>query len=355
MNTKINSAKSAAEILIVEDSPTQAERLRHLLEQHGYKVTAANNGREALAVLSKSKPALVISDIVMPGMNGYALCKQIKEDKETQDISVILLTALISAEDVLDGLACEADSFITKPYSEDYLLTHVSQILDSKPLLRKSERPRVETEIMFAGKRRLIATDQQQMLTLLISTYEAAVRRNTELIETQEKDKKGKLVDDSITLGLVKERLQKSDCKNGYLLDGFPRTIPQAEGFDHLLKEIKQKIDAVISLVVDEAVLIKRLSGRRSCPKCSAVFHIETNPPKKKDICDKCGEKLMQRDDDKPETVHKRMETYRTLTAPLIQYYKKKKMLYEVNGDQEIQVVFNEIVKICDRFVVYNR
>ncbi|MBI5001946.1 adenylate kinase [Candidatus Woesearchaeota archaeon] len=161
--------------------------------------------------------------------------------------------------------------------------------------------------------------------------------------------KEGKLIDDSITIGLVKERLQKSDCKNGYLLDGFPRTIPQAEGFDHLLKEIKQKLDAVISLIVDEAVLIKRLSGRRSCPKCSAVFHIETNPPKKKDICDKCGEKLMQRDDDKPETVHKRMETYRTLTAPLIQYYKKKKMLREVNGDQEIQVVFNEIVKILEK------
>ncbi len=161
--------------------------------------------------------------------------------------------------------------------------------------------------------------------------------------------KAGKLVDDSITLGLVKERLQKSDCKNGYLLDGFPRTIPQAEGFDQLLKEIKQKLDAVISLVVDEAVLIKRLSGRRSCPKCSAVFHIETNPPKKKDSCDKCGEKLMQRDDDKPETVHKRMETYRTLTAPLIQYYKKKKMLHEVDGDQDIQVVFNEIVRILEK------
>ena len=161
--------------------------------------------------------------------------------------------------------------------------------------------------------------------------------------------KEGKLIDGSITLGLVKERLQKSDCKNGYLLDGFPRTIPQAKGFDHLLKEIKQKLDAVISLVVDEAVLIKRLSGRRSCPKCSAVFHIETNPPKKKDICDKCGEKLMQRDDDKPETVHKRMETYRTLTAPLIQYYKKKKMLHEVDGDQDIQVVFSEIVAILEK------
>ena len=161
--------------------------------------------------------------------------------------------------------------------------------------------------------------------------------------------KEGKLIDDSITLGLVKERLQKSDCKKGYLLDGFPRTIPQAEGFDHLLKEMKQKLDAVISLVVDEAILITRLSGRRSCPKCSAVFHIETTPPKKKNICDKCGEKLMQRDDDKPETVHKRMETYRTLTAPLVAYYKKKKMLHEVNGDQDIDVVFGEIVKILEK------
>ncbi len=161
--------------------------------------------------------------------------------------------------------------------------------------------------------------------------------------------KSGKLVDDNITVGLVKERLQKPDCKNGYLLDGFPRTIPQAEGFDHLLKEMHQKLDAVISLVVDEAVLIKRLSGRRSCPKCSAIFHVETNPPKKKDICNKCGEKLMQRDDDKPETVHKRMETYRTLTAPLIEYYKKKKMLKEVDGDQDIENVFGEIVKILEK------
>ena len=161
--------------------------------------------------------------------------------------------------------------------------------------------------------------------------------------------KEGKLIDDSITLGLIKERLQKPDCKNGYLLDGFPRTIPQAEGFDHLLKEMKQKLDAVISLVVDEAILITRLSGRRSCPKCSAVFHIETTPPKKKNICDKCGEKLIQRDDDKSETVHKRMETYRTLTAPLIEYYKKKKLLHEINGDQEIKVVFGEIVKILEK------
>ncbi len=161
--------------------------------------------------------------------------------------------------------------------------------------------------------------------------------------------KEGKLVDDAITLGLVKERLQKTDCRNGYLLDGFPRTIPQAECFDRLLKEIKQKLDAVISLVVDEKILIKRLSGRRSCPTCGAVFHVETNPPKKKDVCNTCEEKLIQRDDDKAETVHKRMETYRTLTAPLLDYYKKKKLLHEINGDQEIGKVFKDIVSVLNK------
>jgi len=187
MNNQTKTDKAAAEILIVEDSPTQAERLRHLLEQHGYKVTAADNGRQALAFLAKRKPALVISDIVMPEMDGYALCQRIKADEAAPDIPVILLTSLISAEDVLEGLTCGADSFITKPYSEDYLLAHVARVLAGTPLLRRSDRARVETEIMFAGKRRRIITDQQQMLTLLISTYEAAVHRNTELIEAQEK------------------------------------------------------------------------------------------------------------------------------------------------------------------------
>jgi adenylate kinase len=179
--------------------------------------------------------------------------------------------------------------------------------------------------------------------------FRAAIKEQTPLGKKADAlMKEGKLVDDAITLGLVKERLQRADCKNGYLLDGFPRTIPQAEGFDKLLKEIKQKLDAVISLVVDEKVLITRLSGRRSCPKCSAVFHVETNLPRKNGVCDKCGEKLIQRDDDKPETIHKRMDTYRTLTAPLIAYYKKKKMLHEIDGDQKIEDVFEAIVNILE-------
>lgn len=186
--------------------------------------------------------------------------------------------------------------------------------------------------------------------------FRAAIKEQTPLGKQADAIlKAGKLVEDSITLGLVKERLQKPDCKNGYLLDGFPRTIPQAEGFDNLLKEMQQKLDAVVSLVVNEAVLIKRLSGRRSCPKCSAVFHVETNPPKKNNICDKCKEMLIQRDDDKPETIHKRMDTYRMLTVPLRAYYKKKKMLHEVNGDQTIEVVFEEIVNILEKKITLAR
>ncbi|MBI5073407.1 adenylate kinase [Candidatus Woesearchaeota archaeon] len=180
--------------------------------------------------------------------------------------------------------------------------------------------------------------------------FRAAIKEQTELGKKADAIlKAGKLVDDSITLGLIKDRLQKSDCKNGYLLDGFPRTIPQAEGFGALLKELHQELDGVISIFVDEAVLIRRLSGRRSCPKCGKIFHLESNPPKKKDHCDSCGEKLIFRNDDKPETIHKRMETYRTLTEPLISYYKKKNLLFEIDGDQLIEKVFEDIVGVLKK------
>jgi CheY-like chemotaxis protein len=184
MKAEKNVPEDTKEILIVEDSPTQAEVLKYLLEQHGYPVLAANNGKQALAFLDKHKPALVISDIVMPEMDGYELCRRIKSANSKQDIPVILLTSLSSAEDVLDGLECGADNFITKPYGEEYLLLHVEQIIASRKLF-KNERVRVGLEIMFGGKRRFVTADQQQMLTLLISTYEEAVRKNAELVKTQ--------------------------------------------------------------------------------------------------------------------------------------------------------------------------
>jgi PAS domain S-box-containing protein len=201
MNAKKNVPEDMTEILIVEDSPTQAEQLKYLLEKHGYKVSVANNGKQALSLFGRQNPALVISDIIMPEMNGYELCRQMKSVTSKQDIPVILLTSLSDAEDVLSGLECGADNFITKPYSEEYLLLHVEQIIANRKLFR-NERVRVGLEIMFGGKRRFVTADQQQMLTLLISTYEEAVRKNAELVKTQNMYK---ALNERLE-GLVKER-----------------------------------------------------------------------------------------------------------------------------------------------------
>ena len=184
MSIPSNTTKKTAQVLIVEDSPTQAEQLRYLLESHHYVVMVAENGQKALLQVRKTRPAAIITDIVMPGMNGFELCRQLKEDDELNDIPVILLTHLTTSEDVLEGLAAGADSFITKPYSEDYLLANLQQILASQ-YLHQVERVRIGIEVSFGGRKRLITADQQQMLTLLISTYEAAIHRNDELIQSQ--------------------------------------------------------------------------------------------------------------------------------------------------------------------------
>ena len=172
-------------LLIVEDSPTQAEQLRNLLEQNGYQVSVARQGIHALELMSQHKPNLIITDINMPEMNGYELCKHIKESEIYYDIPVILLTSLSNPDDVLGGLECGADSFITKPFNSEYFLANIQQILASWKL-HNSDRVRIGVEIFFGGKRRFISADQQQMLGLLLSTYEAAVQRNNELIRTQD-------------------------------------------------------------------------------------------------------------------------------------------------------------------------
>jgi len=184
MTNKTIPAKEAVEILIVEDSPTQAQQVKYLLEQHLYSVTLANSGEQALDHLGRHRPTLVITDIIMPGMNGYELCRTIKSNEETKDIPVILLTSLANSEDVLEGLSCGADNFISKPYNEEYLLSNIENILLNMKM-RKNDRVRVGVEIRFGGKNRFITSDQQQMLSMLISTYEAAVNRNKELIQSQ--------------------------------------------------------------------------------------------------------------------------------------------------------------------------
>lgn len=156
----------------------------------------------------------------------------------------------------------------------------------------------------------------------------------------------GKLVPDELTIQLLLDRVAQDDCKDGYILDGFPRTIPQADALTKALAELGQKVDAAIDVEVPDENIIRRMSGRRSCPKCGASYHIEYIPPKKEGICDVCGSTLIQRDDDKPETVKQRLAVYHDQTQPLISYYEKAGVLNKVDGTKDKDDVFADIVSI---------
>jgi two-component system sensor histidine kinase/response regulator len=177
--TTAQIAENRDTILIVEDSPTQAEELGYMLEQHRYRVTAAANGREALAILERQKPIAVISDIVMPEMDGYDLCRRIKGSTEFHDVPVILLTSLSDPEDVIMGLECGADFFIMKPYNERFLLSRIQHILANRNL--GDHGAQMGLEIFFREKKYFINSDRLQILNLLLSTYETAIQKNQEL------------------------------------------------------------------------------------------------------------------------------------------------------------------------------
>lgn len=172
-------------ILIAEDSATQAQRLQHILEQHGYRVTPTANGRLALDAAQHSKPALIISDVIMPEMNGYELCARIKADARLADVPVVLVTTLSDPHDVIRGLECRADNFILKPYDADQLLRRIQFVLANSQM-RRSEQAGMGLEIVFSGQRHFITADRLQILNLLLSTYEAAMQRNAELSTTRD-------------------------------------------------------------------------------------------------------------------------------------------------------------------------
>lgn len=157
---------------------------------------------------------------------------------------------------------------------------------------------------------------------------------------------KGELVPDELVVDLVVDRFKNPDCANGYVLDGFPRTIPQAEALDTALNAIGETIDYAINVEVPDENIINRMSGRRACVGCGATYHIKYNPTKVADVCDTCGEKLILRDDDKPETVKNRLSVYHDQTQPLIDFYTKKGVLAEVDGTQDMNDVFTAIVNI---------
>ena len=157
---------------------------------------------------------------------------------------------------------------------------------------------------------------------------------------------KGELVPDEGTIGMLLDRIAQDDCKNGYVLDGFPRTIPQAESLTEALKSQGDRIDFALNIDVPDEAIIKRMSGRRACPKCGATYHIVYAAPKTENICDKCGTELIIRSDDKPETVKDRLNVYHQQTEPLIAYYKTAGVLREVDGTQELPKVFEDVVGI---------
>ncbi|ROR31679.1 adenylate kinase [Mobilisporobacter senegalensis] len=156
----------------------------------------------------------------------------------------------------------------------------------------------------------------------------------------------GLLVPDELVVDLVVDRFKQEDCNKGYVLDGFPRTIPQAEALDKALAAIGEKVDYAINVEVPDENIIKRMSGRRACLSCGATYHLEHIPTKVEGICDNCGSELVLREDDKPETVKKRLDIYHEQTKPLIDYYTQRGILAEVDGTADMAVVFNDIIKI---------
>ena len=174
--------------------------------------------------------------------------------------------------------------------------------------------------------------------------FRANIKEGTDLgKEAKTYMDQGKLVPDELTVRILLDRVSKDDCKNGYVLDGFPRTIPQANVLDEELKKLNDHVDFAINVDVPDENIVNRMSGRRACPKCGATYHIKHVPPKKEGICDKCGESLVLRDDDKPETVKKRLSVYHEQTQPLIEYYTDKGILKTVDGTVDPEDVFAAI------------
>ena len=174
--------------------------------------------------------------------------------------------------------------------------------------------------------------------------FRAAIKEGTELgLQAKSFMDKGELVPDEVTIGIVRERLSKADCEKGFLLDGFPRTVAQAEALEAMLVDLGKKIDYVINIDVDQSILMERLTGRRICKNCGATYHLVFNPPSVEGVCDRCGGELYQRADDNAETVQNRLDVNIQQTKPLLSFYEEKGYLRNINGQQDIDKVFADI------------
>jgi adenylate kinase len=180
--------------------------------------------------------------------------------------------------------------------------------------------------------------------------FREAVARGTEMgMRAKEYMDRGELVPDDVVIGVVKERLSQPDCANGFILDGFPRTVAQAEALERVMEELGKNIEYAISIDVAEDEIVRRLSGRRTCEACGKVYHVIYNPPKQEGVCDECGGTLYQRDDDKEETIRNRLRVYREKTAPLIDFYARRGVLRNIDGSKRVDEVTADIRALLDK------
>lgn len=241
MIARERSGTVKGDILIAEDSPTQAEQLKYLLEKHDYRVIAAGNGREALDLLQVHKPEIVISDIIMPEMDGYEFCRQVKTNKELKNIPIILLTSLSNPEDVIKGLECGADNFITKPYDETYLISRISYLLTNMHL-QNIDESQVGLTIHFGKRKYFISSNRLQIFNLLLSTYETAIQKNRELekvqgelrhlnerLEEKVKQRTAKLTEEIEERKLATAALKQSEVKYRTLIERLQEGVYQSD------------------------------------------------------------------------------------------------------------------------------
>ncbi|AZV40881.1 adenylate kinase [Peribacillus asahii] len=183
--------------------------------------------------------------------------------------------------------------------------------------------------------------------------FRTAIKDGTELgIQAKSFMDQGALVPDEVTIGIVRERLSKDDCKKGFLLDGFPRTVAQAEALENILTDLDRQINFVINIDVDKEILMERLTGRRICKSCGSTYHLVFNPPAKEDTCDRCGGELYQRADDNAETVQNRLDVNLKQTQPLLDFYGEKGYLQNINGQQDINKVFEDVDALLEGLAI---